>query len=169
MKYIENMKWTDTHVYFWKDNTPFSNFYKTNFSYEGKKLTFSEQGFMLRKAMLFDPSQIGKILTVKNPYEAKMAGRAVRNYNEKVWSENRYNIMVDVLKAKFSDPKLKEILLRTGNRVIVEASPYDKIWGVGLDMEDPKILDEKNWRGQNLLGKALMEVREYFKNLNVNY
>ena len=71
--------------------------------------------------------------------------------------------MVNVLKSKFQIPELKEALLRTGDRIIVEASPYDKIWGVGLEENDPRILNEKNWRGQNLLGKALIEVRQSLK------
>ena len=71
--------------------------------------------------------------------------------------------MVDVLRAKFKEPFMRDILLRTGDRIIVEASPYDRIWGVGLDVEDPRILDENQWQGQNLLGKALMDVRTELK------
>jgi len=69
--------------------------------------------------------------------------------------------MVDVNMDKFgSNPYLKDILLSTGNKTIVEASPFDTIWGIGLHWKDDKVLDEKNWNGQNLLGKALMEVRK---------
>lgn len=159
MTYIHNMKYTDTHVYFWRNNTPFSNFYRKPFTYKGYQLKFSEQGFMLEKALLFDPSMIEKIVNANQPNQAKQYGREIKNYKDRIWSNRRYQAMVDVLRAKFQDPTLKEILSRTENRIIVEASPYDKIWGVGLEENDPRILDERNWRGQNLLGKALMDVR----------
>lgn len=70
--------------------------------------------------------------------------------------------MIDILKIKFQNPILKEILLRTGNLELVEGSSYDAIWGVKLDWMSDEILDRNNWRGSNLLGKALMEVREYY-------
>jgi hypothetical protein len=96
---------------------------------------------------------------VKYPQDAKGIGRQIRNYNDRIWSAKRYHAMVQVLEAKFEDPELKEILLATGDRIIVEASPYDRIWGVGLSEEDDDLY-KGNWKGQNLLGKALMEVRE---------
>lgn len=72
--------------------------------------------------------------------------------------------MVEVLKAKFAEPRLKAILLETGDRVIVEGSAYDPIWGVKIDWQDDRILDQANWQGLNLLGKALMTVRDYYSN-----
>ena len=86
-----------------------------------------------------------------------------KNYKDKIWASRRYQAMVDALTAKFQDPELKRILLNTGDRILVEASPYDRIWGIGLSEQSPFIYDEKNWKGQNLLGKALMEVREKLK------
>lgn len=163
MPYIDNMLYTDTHVFFWKNKTPFSNFYHKPFTYKGYPLLFSEQGFMLEKAQLFDPSMIDKIVHATRPDEAKQYGREIKNYKDKVWANRRYDAMVKVLTAKFQDPELKAILLRTGDRILVEASPYDRIWGVGLAENDPRILDERNWRGQNLLGKALMQVRDQLK------
>ena len=118
---------------------------------------------MLEKANLFDPSKVDAIAQATQPDKAKALGRAVQNYDDAVWSSVRYDKMVDVLRAKFKEPFMRDILLRTGDRIIVEASPYDRIWGVGLDVEDTRILDEKNWRGQNLLGKALMDVRAELK------
>lgn len=81
-----------------------------------------------------------------------------------MWDENRYQIMVDILKAKFANPVLNQILIETGDLELVEGSPYDAIWGVKLDWKRNEILDRRNWRGRNLLGKALMEVREYYRN-----
>lgn len=163
MKTIDNMYYTDTYVYFWRNKTPFSNFYRRPFNYKGYNLQFSEQGFMLEKALLFDPSKVEAIAGATQPDKAKALGRAVQNYDDAVWSNVRYDKMVDVLRAKFKEPFMRDILLRTGDRIIVEASPYDRIWGVGLDVEDTRILDENQWQGQNLLGKALMDVRKQLK------
>ena len=163
MKIINNMYYTDTHVYFWRNKAPFSNFYRRPFTYKGYDLQFSEQGFMLEKANLFDLSKVEAIARAIQPDKAKALGRAVQNYDDAVWSSVRYDKMVEVLRAKFKEPLMRNILLRTGDRVIVEASPYDRVWGVGLGMEDARILDEKNWRGQNLLGKALMDIRAELK------
>ena len=118
---------------------------------------------MMEKANLFDPSKVEAIAQATQPDKAKALGRAVQNYDDAVWSSIRYDKMVEVLRAKFKEPFMRDILLRTGDRIIVEASPYDRIWGVGLDVEDIRVLDEKNWRGQNLLGKALMDVRAELK------
>lgn len=163
MKIINNTYYTDTHVYFWRNKAPFSNFYRRPFTYKGYDLQFSEQGFMLEKANLFDLSKVEAIARAIQPDKAKALGRAVQNYDDAVWSSVRYDKMVEVLRAKFKEPLMRNILLRTGDRVIVEASPYDRVWGVGLGMEDARILDEKNWRGQNLLGKALMDIRAELK------
>lgn len=118
---------------------------------------------MLEKALLFDPSKVDAIARATQPDKAKALGRAVQNYDDAVWSSVRYDKMVEVLRAKFKEPVMRDILLRTGDRIIVEASPYDRIWGVGLDVEDTRVLDENQWRGQNLLGKALMDVRAELK------
>lgn len=163
MPYLHNMLYTDNYVFFWKNNTPFSNFYRKPFTYKGHRLLFSEQAFILKKAELFDKSMIDKIVHATRPDEAKQYGRQIKNYKDKIWASRRYQAMVDALTAKFQDPELKRILLNTGDRILVEASPYDRIWGIGLSEQSPFIYDEKNWKGQNLLGKALMEVREKLK------
>lgn len=101
-KILNNMRYTDTHVYFFTDEAPFSNFYKTHFYYKGYNLLFSEQGFMIEKALLFDKSKASLIAYEKHPYQVKMLGRKVRNHNEAKWNEVRYDKMVEVLRAKFS-------------------------------------------------------------------
>ena len=159
MQKFHNMTMTDTHVYFWRNNTPFSNFYKQAFNYKGYRLNYSEQAFMIEKALQFDPSKVDLIVNVKNPHDAKGIGRQIRNYNDTIWNAKRYSVMVKVLEANFQNKELKKILLETGDRIIVEASPYDRIWGVGLGENDGDLYTG-NWRGQNLLGKALMEVRD---------
>lgn len=157
------MRETETHVYFWGDKDPFSNFFHSPFVYKGYQLLFSEQAFMLEKALLFDKSKVAAIVNAKTPKEAKAQGRKVRNYNDQIWSAKRYNIMVNVLKEKFRSPEMRQILLNTGDKTLVEGSPFDKIWGVGIANNDDRILNEANWRGKNLLGKALEEVRDYYR------
>lgn len=157
------MRYTDDMVTFFGSNAPFSNFYPSRFEYKGYHLNNSEQVFMLEKAIMFDKSKIPFILAAKSPAEVKKLGRAVENFDPKAWDENRYQIMVDILKAKFANPRLKQILLDTGKRELVEGSPYDAIWGVKLDWRSDEILDRNNWRGRNLLGEALMEVRDFYR------
>ena len=159
LKELYNMKYNDNFVFFWTGATPFSNFYKRAFSYKGYRLNYGEQAFMLEKALMFDPSKVEDIVKANNPQDVKRLGRAVQNFDDKVWKARRYEIMKEVLRAKFSDAGLRQLLLSTGNRTLVEASPYDRVWGIGLSAEDPKALNPNNWRGSNLLGKALMEIR----------
>ena len=101
----------------------------------------------------------------KHPSGVKDLGRMVKGYDDRFWAEKRFDAMFLVNLCKFSqNPQFSDILLKTGDKVLVEASPVDLIWGVGLGENDPLILEEKNWRGQNLLGKALMKVRRSLKN-----
>lgn len=148
-----------TLCYFFSGATPFSNFYKRAFSYKGYTLNYGEQAFMLEKALMFDPSKVEAIIKATKPADVKRLGRAVQNFDDKIWKARRYEIMKDVLRAKFNDAGLRQLLLSTGNRTLVEASPYDRTWGIGLSADDPKALNPNNWRGSNLLGKALMEIR----------
>lgn len=153
---------TDTHVYFYTNS--FSNWHPARFTDTVTGLTFhnSEQAFMWYKAHLFnDQNTKKKILETKSASEAKALGREVRDYDEKRWVEARLAFMIYVCYLKFSQNKdLHDELLATGDKVLVEASVPDRVWGVGLAENDPDILDETKWRGQNLLGKALMRVRE---------
>lgn len=164
------MRTTDTHVYFWGGE--FSNFHPCKFglipwepdvnmelddSYKS-----SEQAYMAAKAVFFGDFLIfNEILKAQSPREAKDLGRKVRGFNPVVWDIMKFSYMVFVNYCKYSqNPELKKLLLDTGNKTLVEASPVDLIWGVGFKEDDDLILDEKNWKGQNLLGKALMEVRK---------
>jgi len=160
---IEQTLQTKTHIYFW--GSIFSNFHPIDFIYQNNKFANSEQAFMWRKAIFFKDFEIAlKILETTNPQEAKSLGRKVKYYNNDRWSKVREQIMYEVNIDKYKDEKLQGILLSTNNLIIVESSPVDKIWGVGLSKEDPRILDENNWKGLNLLGKVLMRVREYYEN-----
>jgi len=155
------MKTTDTHVYFW--NGIYSNWDNCHFTDPKSCIRFqnSEQAFMWYKAAFFDDEETKKLIEyTPNPKQVKQLGRQVKKYNDETWNTIRFENMVYVNELKFSqNPHYGKALLNTENRIIVEASPYDKIWGVGLLEDDPLILDEKNWKGLNLLGKALMDVR----------
>lgn len=146
-------------ITFYGKNSPYSNFYYVEFEYKGYKVTSSEQAFMLEKALMFDKSIVERILSTTNPAEIKKLGRKVKNFDEKKWNEVRYDIMVDILCAKFSTEPLKTELLNTGIEFIVEASPTDKIWGAGLALGDPRLNYAKYYPGRNLLGHALMDAR----------
>jgi ribA/ribD-fused uncharacterized protein len=165
------MRETDTHIYFW--GGMLSNFYPHNYtitSYDmgGEPLKFhsSEQQFMYFKARHFNDDEIAeKILQSKQASEAKKLGRQVKNFDEENWADFRFDYMIEADYCKFSsDKNLREYLtVDTGNKILVEASPFDTIWGVGLHFDNDLILDEKNWHGQNLLGEALMIVRDMLR------
>lgn len=159
------MKITDTHVYFWRGI--FSNWHICEFTDPDTGIKFhnTEQAFMWYKADFFKDENAKKLIESENdPQKVKKLGRAVEKFDEKIWESVRFTYMVHVNKMKFSqNHELKTQLLETFGKILTEASPYDTIWGVGLREEDPLILDEKNWRGLNLLGESLMTVRYLFK------
>lgn len=159
------MRTTDTHVYFWEG--PFSNWDNCHFDDYSTGIHFSntEQAFMWQKARFFGDINTQKAIEyVIDPKEVKVLGRKILGYNEKTWQLVRQSLMAYVNYLKFTqNAYYNRILVNTENKILVEASPYDKIWGVGLPEENDLILDEKNWLGQNLLGKALMDVRELLK------
>ncbi len=151
---------TNTHVFFW--GSEFSNWYNCEFDYKGHKFNNSEQAFMWEKAMFFNDTYHAKlILENSNPASCKKIGRLIKDFNVERWLIASYPIMVTVNLAKYNqNPILKELLLSTSDKIIVEASPYDKIWGIGIHWKDNDCLDKTKWKGMNLLGKVLMEVRK---------
>lgn len=158
------------YVFFWghtqKDNeitkTCFSQWYPCTFVVDGITYYTAEQYMMAQKALLFQDEDIfHEIMEAKHPKEYKALGRKIRGFDEKVWNEKKGQIVIEGNYAKFSqNESLKEFLLTTGNRVLVEASPYDKVWGIKLAANTPNIENPTIWKGENLLGFALMEVRE---------
>ena len=165
---MEDKVITDKHVLFW--GSEFSNFYPSVFTVNNIKFYNNEQYFMYQKAIFFgDNETANEILKYgKNPKEAKKLGRLVANFDNSKWDAVRYDIMLTGLRHKFkSNPRLKELLLSFGDRIFVEASPFDKIWGIGLSQNDINADDEQKWKGQNLLGKALTQLKTEFINENV--
>lgn len=116
---------------------------------------------MARKALLFgDEVVAARILGASHPGEVKALGRQVRDFDEARWADHRVGIVIAGNLAKFSQtPELRDYLLATGGRVLVEASPVDRIWGIGLAADDERASQPATWLGLNLLGFALMEVR----------
>ena len=157
-----NLKVYDKHVAFW--GSAFSNFYPCSFTEGGKVWKNSEQCFMAKKAEYFKDMEIlEEILKAETPEKAKKLGRKVKNFDAEKWSKVCFDKMYDAVYAKFSQNNdLKELLLSSDfeGKSFVEGSPFDAIWGVKMDWRNPDIDNEKNWQGQNLLGKVLNKVRE---------
>lgn len=131
------------------------------FVVDGHRFASAEHFMMAEKARLFGDFEIlDKIIHAPNPGAAKAFGREVRGFKQDIWDDNRFEIVVAANMAKFSqNESLKAFLLSTNERVLVEASPVDKIWGIGLAEEAENIENPLTWKGLNLLGFALMEVR----------
>ncbi|MGV9821727.1 NADAR family protein [Nocardia xishanensis] len=140
----------------------FSQWWPAPFDVDGLSFPTAEHYMMWRKALLFDDTETAaRVLTVEHPEQAKDLGRQVRGFDEKRWEAERFEIVVAGNLAKFgSDDELRRFLLGTGDRVLVEASPVDRIWGIGLAADHPDAAEPTRWRGANLLGFALMRVRE---------
>jgi len=122
----------------------------------------AEHWMMAAKARLFDDAEAERrVLAAGHPSEAKKAGRLVRGFDEAIWERERFGIVIEGSVHKFAaHPDLREFLLTTGERVLVEASPVDRIWGIGLTADDAAAEIPERWRGRNLLGFALMGARE---------
>ena len=161
------------YVFFWSDTERgnevtkacLSQWYPSVFTADEITYSTAEQYMMAQKAQLFQDKAIYKeIMTAKHPKQCKALGQQVKNFSQTVWDAHKFQIVVDGNMAKFSqNPKLKEFLLQTGDRVLAEASPYDKIWGIGMTEDNEKVINPLEWNGQNLLGFALMEVRRKLK------
>ncbi len=133
-----------------------------NFEVDDIVYKSAEHWMMAEKARLFkDEEMLEKIINCDSPAEAKKWGREVRDFIPEVWNDYRYEIVVNGNIYKFSQNEdLKTFLLTTKNRVLVEASPRDRIWGIGMGKNNENAENPEKWRGQNLLGFALMEARD---------
>ena len=144
------------------ENGCLSNWYMSNFEVGGKKYCCVEQYMMEQKALLFhDDAAAQQIMATTDPAEMQKLGRGVKGFNSMMWNGFKQNIVMTALNAKFSQNEaLKEFLIGTGDRQLVECSKTDKIWGIGLGMDDPDAEDTTKWKGQNLLGFTMMMVRD---------
>lgn len=160
--------------FFWSG--PFSQWYRSKFKIDGITYNCAEQYMMAEKARLFnDQEALENIMKANTPSEQKAIGRKIVNFIKNKWEEMRpwgdnerpycWQIVWKGNHAKFTQNKrLKEILLATDDDLLVEASPYDVIWGIGLREDDPKVNDPSLWRGKNWLGEVITDVREAIRN-----
>ncbi|MGW0120902.1 NADAR family protein [Streptomyces sp. NPDC003327] len=139
-----------------------SQWWPSPFTVDGVRYATAEHWMMAGKARLFGDAEAERAaLDARTPAEAKKAGRLVRGFDDAVWERERFGVVVEGSVHKFaSDESLRAYLLGTGTRVLVEASPLDRIWGIGLAADDRRAHDPSAWRGLNLLGFALMEARD---------
>ena len=143
----------------------FSQWWEGEFVDDNEVFKTAEHWMMAGKAKLFnDPATRLEIINSNSAAEAKKLGRKITNFDQQKWDEHKYDIVVEGNKLKFSqDIGLLEFLLNTKQRILVEASPVDTIWGNGLSFDSKDSENPHNWRGENLLGFALMEVRDQLK------
>lgn len=149
-------------TFFYRTESPFSQWHPADFEIGGVHYNCAEQYMMYRKAVLFgDEETVGKILTALTPREQKELGRRVRGFDKNQWEAQCRQFVYEANHAKFTqNPQLLEILLATKGTTLVEASPTDRIWGVGLEESDPRIRNRATWRGTNWLGEMLTKLRE---------
>ncbi len=158
-------------LFFWGHTPPadgsitetcLSQWWSCKFEADGVEYCCAEQFMMAEKARMFgDKEMLFRIMETTIPKEMKGYGRAVSGFEKEVWDAACYEIVKRGNEAKFSqNPELWEFLRKTKNRILVEASPRDRIWGIGMGRDDPDAQCPLKWRGTNLLGFALTEVRD---------
>lgn len=160
-------------IFFWGHNeypgnitkACLSQWYPCEFIKDDVIYSTAEQYMMAQKALLFqDTKTYDEIMEAEHPKKYQALGRKVENFSEKIWNQNKYRIVVEGNFYKFSqNQELKDFLIGTNQRVLVEASPYDAIWGIKMPADDKNIENPLMWKGENLLGFALMEVRDMLK------
>ena len=159
------------YIYFWGHKRPadnvvtktyFSQWFPLGFSENNVHYKTAEHYMMAKKATLFGDTEIlTQILAAEKPDVAKQLGRKVRNFDANLWEEKAFDYVTEGNFLKFSQhEKLRDFLISTGDKVIVEASPYDKIWGIGLSENSVESQNPSTWKGTNLLGFAIMEARD---------
>lgn len=150
-------------VLFWGGT--YSQWCPSPFKIDGIEYNCCEQYMMAKKALVFnDHEAYEQIMSTKSPRDQKAIGRRVKNFDASVWSPISREVVYQANYAKFTqNPKMREELMATGEMEIVEASPEDKIWGIGLHETDPRAWDKSTWQGTNWLGEAIMQVRKKLK------
>lgn len=150
----------ESFTFFWKHRL--SQWHRAPFVIGGVTFNYAEQYMMYAKALLFqDHSTAARILAAESPQEHQALGREVRGFEETVWGLFREGIVYAGNLARFQqNPDQRELLFSTRGTTLVEASPHDQVWGIGLKADDPRALDRSQWLGLNLLGEALTRVRE---------
>ncbi|MEL7253899.1 MAG: NADAR family protein [Pseudomonadota bacterium] len=151
---------TQGYHFYWSG--PFSQWQACQISLWGVQFNTAEQAMMYGKAQVFDDAVTGaEILAASDPGKQKALGRKVAGFTEEKWDEVKCDLVREINFAKFDQNKgLRRKLFQTAPKLLVEASPIDTIWAIGLDAETASITPEEDWPGQNLLGRILTDVRE---------
>lgn len=159
------MRQTDQFVFFYGSKDHFSNFYKTNFVVNGITFSCGEQYIMYSKACLFNDNEMAEVILKEHlPSKMKAWGRKVKSYDDATWCAQREDITYTGLLEKYKQNQmLCNLLMETGEREIVEASPRDRIWGIGMGENNVNVEDKTMWKGRNILGSILMRVRNQIK------
>ena len=146
--------------FYWKG--PFSQWHPSEFVLDGVTFNTAEQAMMYFKAKLFGDDETAQdILGARDPGKQKALGRMVKLFDEHIWQERRVAIVTRINLAKFEQNKgLRRKLFQTGEKALVEASPLDLIWGIGLSAEEARLTDPGLWPGKNLLGQVITSVRD---------
>lgn len=163
----EDIRW----LFFWghtpknpavADKSCLSQWFPAAFEHDGRRYASAEHWMMVGKARLFgDEEALERMLLAKSPAQAKKIGREVRHFDADAWSAASFEIVVQGSVHKFAqNPELLDFLQRAGRKVLVEAAPRDRIWGIGLGQNNELAQNPARWRGENKLGFALMEARE---------
>lgn len=152
----------ETFTYFYRSGSPFSQWYPCNFTVDEMGFNCAEQYMMYGKALLFkDEGTARQILRARTPREQKELGRKVSGFNDSEWSAHCRDIVYQGNREKFlQNEELLKLLLNTKGTTLVEASPTDRIWGVGLAENDHRIHSRRTWRGTNWLGEVLTQLRD---------
>ena len=155
-----------THLFFWSG--PFSQWQRCEFVLDGMTFNTAEQAMMYRKAMLFHDQDVAqKILKTRDAKKQKALGRTVKNFDPTKWDAEKEGVVREANRAKFGQNKgLRRKLFQTGTKMLVEASPLDLIWGIGLDEKNARLTPPEQWPGENLLGKILTEVRDELREIH---
>ena len=171
---VTSKKYTkDDFVFFWGHTSKgdgvtkacLSQWFPCSFTIDGQCYNCAEQFMMAEKARIFNDEPIREqIMRERDQMTIKKLGRRVSGFDGAIWECERYDVVFRGNIAKFTqNPHLQEFLLSTGDKILVEASPKDTIWGIGLDEHHPDALDPRTWRGKNLLGFILMDVRQQLR------
>ena len=161
-KYLVDAGKYSTFIFFWKEESVFSQWHLRNMKVDGITFTCCEQYMMYQKAKLFNDDEVAKqIIRTTSQKTMKSLGRKVKNFDTTIWEQNRERIVYEGNYAKFTQhDDLRKTLLENTTSEYVEASPYDNIWGIGLEKTDPRAKDRSKWLGLNLLGRILTQLRD---------
>ncbi len=163
-------------LFFWKPSDTEKKAYlgqwqPSDFNVDANTYNCAEQYMMAEKALLFEDQEAWELIMASiDPKEMKALGKKIKKFNQEDWDAAKYSIVLNGNYHKFSqNEEMMAFLIGTGNKILVEASPLDTIWGIGLSENNSKAHNPTTWRGSNLLGFALMEVRDELKRVYANY